>query len=161
MRDAEVSIAGQRARPEVVEALLRGLPEWFGIEEAIDEYVRRSATLPTYVASDAGTPVGVLVIEHHAATSAEMYVLAVHRDHHRAGIGRALVDQAERDLRASGTRFLQVKTLGPSHPSPEYDATRRFYEALGYVGIEEHPSDVLWPGNPCLVMVKHLACAAR
>lgn len=153
-------IEGTDPRPEVVEDLLRGLPEWFGIEEAVTDYVTRSAALPTYTASLDGGPVGVLVLEQHSDAVAEMYVLAVDRSAHRRGIGRALVAAAEADLARAGTAYLQVKTLGPSHPSPEYAATRDFYTALGYHGLEELPADTLWPGNPCLLLVKHLRCGA-
>jgi ribosomal protein S18 acetylase RimI-like enzyme len=145
-------------RPDVVGSLLEELPEWFGIEEAITEYVTRSAELPTYVATLEGDPVGVLVVEHHNDRSAEMYVLAVSPRVHRRGVGRALVEAAERDLACAGTTYLQVKTLGPSHPSEQYATTRAFYEALGYHALEEFAADTLWPGNPCLVMVKHLGC---
>ncbi|HSK23591.1 MAG TPA: GNAT family N-acetyltransferase [Egicoccus sp.] len=143
-------------RPDVVGALLRNLPEWFGIDEAIDEYVSRSAQLPTYTALLDGAPVGVLVLQHHSDRVAELYVLAAERRLHRRGIGRALVEAAERDLARAGTTYVQVKTLGASHPSTEYAATRAFYEALGYQGLEEYPADTIWPGNPCLVMIKHL-----
>jgi ribosomal protein S18 acetylase RimI-like enzyme len=158
--DPALRIESGVARPEVVGSLLRGLPEWFGIDEAIEEYVARSAQLPTYTAVRDGEPVGVLVLEHHSDRVAELYVLATVRRLHRRGIGRALVAAAERDLARGGTTYVQVKTLGASHPSPEYVATRRFYEALGYQGLEEYPADALWPGDPCLVMVKHLGCSA-
>ena len=146
-------------RPEVVGALLRDLSEWFGIEDAITEYVTRSADLPTYTAHIDGEPVGVLVLEHHNDRVAEMYVLAADRRFHRRGVGRALVAAAEADLTTAGTRYLQVKTLGASHPSEEYAATRAFYRTLGYQDLEEFPADTLWPGNPCLLMVKHLGFA--
>jgi ribosomal protein S18 acetylase RimI-like enzyme len=158
--DPALRIESYVARPEVVSSLLRDLPEWFGIDEAIEEYVARSAQLPTYTAVLDGEPVGVLVLEHHSDRVAELYVVAAARRLHRRGIGRALVDAAERDLTRAGTTYVQVKTLGASHPSPEYAATRRFYEALGYQGLEEYPAGTLWPGNPCLVMVKHLGCSA-
>jgi len=35
----------------------------------------------------------------------------------RCGIGRALVEEASRFVLTPGARLLQVKTLGPSHPS--------------------------------------------
>jgi hypothetical protein len=47
-----------------------------------------------------------------------------------------------------------VKTLGPSRPSEGYERTRRFYEARGFVALEEIHG--LWEGNPCLLMVKRL-----
>jgi GNAT superfamily N-acetyltransferase len=157
---AQVRIERGVPDPEVVDALLRGLPDWFGIDEAIDEYVARSARLPAYTAVVDGTSVGVLALEHHSDRVAEHYVLAVARRWHRHGVGRALLEAAEHDLAQAGVTYVQVKTLGASHPSPEYAATRRFYEAMGYQGLEEYPADSLWPGNPCLVMVKHLACSA-
>jgi coenzyme F420-0:L-glutamate ligase/coenzyme F420-1:gamma-L-glutamate ligase len=46
-----------------------------------------------------------------------------------------------------------VKTLGPSRPDPGYDATRTFYEAVGFVALEELHG--LWDeGNPTLILVK-------
>jgi ribosomal protein S18 acetylase RimI-like enzyme len=119
-------IESDAPRPEVVGSLLRDLPEWFGIEEAIREYVTRAADLPTYTASVDGEPAGVLVLEHHNDQVAEMYVLAADRRFHRRGVGRALVEAAERDLARGGTTYLQVKTLGASHPSEAYAATRAF-----------------------------------
>ena len=50
--------------------------------------------------------------------------------------------------------LLSVKTLGPSRPDAGYAGTRRFYGALGFQPVEELLD--LWPGNPCLIMVKPL-----
>ena len=55
-------------------------------------------------------------------------------------------------MAADGVTLMSVKTLGPSHPDPGYALTRRFYAALGYQPVEELLD--LWPGNPCLIMVK-------
>jgi len=151
----------QRARagdPEVVEALLRGLPEWFGLEDALLGYVERAGHQPTFTAVEGPRCLGVLVLRAHSEVAAEMDVLAVHRDHHRRGIGTALVAAAEADLRGRGVDFLQVKTLGSSRPSPEYELTRRFYLSLGYTPIEEFAAGTVWDDDPCLLLVKHLAC---
>ena len=53
-----------------------------------------------------------------------------------------------------GIPYLHVKTLGPSRPDPGgYDATRSFYEAVGFVALEELHG--LWDeNNPTLVLVK-------
>jgi hypothetical protein len=45
-------------------------------------------------------------------------------------------------------------TLGPSCPDEGYTRTRGFYEARGFVGLEELHD--LWDENPCLIMVKRL-----
>lgn len=60
----------------------------------------------------------------------------------------------ESDLIADGVEMLQVKTLGPSQPDASYDRTRQFYSHMGFRPLEEIHG--LWPGNPCLVMVKVL-----
>ncbi len=81
--------------------------------------------------------------------------MAVEPSLHRCGVGRALVEAFERDLVADGVRFLQVKTLGPSDADAGYERTRRFYLGIGFEPLEEITG--LWPGNPCLIMVKVLA----
>jgi GNAT superfamily N-acetyltransferase len=151
-----VEIVRNQRDPDRVESILRGLPEWFGIESAIVDYVDAARTLPSYLAVEDGEVVGVCLVERHFPQAAEVHLLAVDRAWHRRGVGRALMDAVEQDLGDEGVAFLQVKTLGASRESLEYALTRRFYEALGYVALEEFDADTLWPGNPCLVMIKHL-----
>lgn len=152
---------GQQA-PDVVERLLSDLPEWFGIESSNLGYMASAGELPTYLARPADSrsgadlaPVGVLLGARHFPGAAEIYLLAVARSVHRQGAGRALVEAYQADLLADGVRLLQVKTLGPSHPDVGYARTRRFYEAMGFAPLEE--IEDLWPGNPCLIMVKSLS----
>ncbi len=142
------------AIPEKVEEILRGLPEWFGMEQALVEYIEQARTLPTYTVQLEGQTIGACLVKHHSSLAAEICLLAVERGYHGQGCGRKLVDEVEAELAQSGVEYVQVKTLGPSHPSVEYAATRRFYETLGYVGLEE--VNGIWPDNPCLVMVKRI-----
>jgi GNAT superfamily N-acetyltransferase len=97
---------------------------------------------------------GVLLVDQRYPTSAEVHLLAVRRKHHRAGIGRTLLERVEDDLRAQGVRLLSVKTFGPSASDPDFDRTRAFYTACGFHPVEEFPD--LWVDNPCLLMVKAL-----
>ena len=138
----------------ICERILRALPEWFGIESALVQYVGDTATLPTWMAEWAHRPVGFVTVREHTPLAAEIHCMAVLPNAHRQGIGRAIVEHVERDLRSRGFRFLQVKTLGPSRPDEHYERTRRFYEAVGFTALDEFPS--LWPGNPCLLLVKSL-----
>ena len=84
--------------------------------------------------------------------------MGVLRPYHRRGIGTALLAAAEQSLAGDGVTYLQVKTLGPSRESRGYAATRRFYEARDFVPLEEFPN--LWPGNPCLLLVKRIPATA-
>lgn len=153
---APFTITRGRRDPDAVTRLLAALPDWFGVESANEAYVRAAGRLPTYLAHDAtGSVVGALLTERHFPVTAEIHLLLVEPALHRQGAGRALLAAAEADLRADGVRLLEVKTLGPSFPSEPYARTRRFYSAMGFLPVEE--LDGLWPGNPCLVLVKPLA----
>ena len=137
----------------VCEQVLSDLPEWFGIEEANRNYIEKSATLPTFVAKRGGEPIGFMSLLIHSPQSAELYVLGVMRDFHRHGIGRQLIEASESFLKDQGIKFVQVKTLAGIAEDPNYEKTRRFYEAQGYVALEVFPE--LWgPHNPCLQMIK-------
>jgi GNAT superfamily N-acetyltransferase len=86
---------------------------------------------------------------------AEIYVMGVKRPWHRHGIGRALIEAVVELAIPQGVRFLTVKTLSPSNDDPNYARTRLFYEAVGFLPIEEFPT--LWgPENPCIFMLRPL-----
>jgi len=147
----------QGTDPAATERILRALPEWFGLEQSLLDYVEAAKRLPGHLARLGDDVVGLLLVERHFPTAAEIHLMAVDPAHHRAGIGRRLVAAAEAELAAGGVRLLQVKTLGPSDPDPSYRGTRGFYAAMGFAPLEELPD--LWPGNPCLIMVKTLGPA--
>jgi ribosomal protein S18 acetylase RimI-like enzyme len=143
-----------RVRSDLCRSVLEELPEWFGIAESVEQYIRDVAELPTFaVGRDA-----FLSLKLHSAAAAEIYVMGVRPETQGRGAGTALVQAAEEFLRARGVEFLQVKTLGPSHPSTHYARTRRFYESRGFRPLEELAG--VWDeSNPCLIMVKHLDAA--
>lgn len=140
---------------DACERILKALPEWFGIPASNQEYIRSLPRLTTFVARLGGAEVGFIALEQHFPESAENHVLAVHPDHHRRGIGRALLGHSEQWLRKRGVRVFYVKTLGPSEPYAPYAKTRAFYTGLGFVPLFE--TTALWGSeNPALVMAKPL-----
>jgi ribosomal protein S18 acetylase RimI-like enzyme len=133
--------------------ILATLPTWFGIERANENYIAVAERSPAIVASIDGHDVGILVLVHHSAYASEVYLMAVRPEHHRRGIGRALLLYGETSLARAGVEFLQVKTLSPSADDEGYAKTRSFYLAYGFRPLEEFPD--LWdPQNPALQMVK-------
>lgn len=155
---------GQQAE---CESILRALPEWFGIESALLQYVQDIRRYPTWLArtvepasgraaeqARSTGAIGFITIRRHYPESAEIHCMAVRPAMHRRGIGRAMIECIERTLRGEGARFLQVKTLGPSRPDPGYALTHRFYAAMGFAPLEEFPT--LWERNPALQLVKAL-----
>jgi len=139
------------ARSDLCRTILEALPDWFGIPEAVERYIRDVASLPTFAVGDDG----FLTLKLHTEPAAEIYVMGVLPASQGHGMGTALVAAAEDYLREREIEFLQVKTLGPSNPDPEYARTRHFYEARGFRPLEE--STKIWgEENPCLIMVKSL-----
>jgi GNAT superfamily N-acetyltransferase len=139
----------------ICEAILRGLPEWFGIEEAVCQYGMDIDSLPTLLAVVDEQVVGFLTLKYHTAYAAEIYVMGLVSHVHRQGLGRALVEQAESLLRRAQIEYLQVKTLAPSVTEEHYARTRAFYLAMGFRPIEEFKQ--IWDeANPCWLMVKYL-----
>ena len=151
----DVTLASGRHWPDSVELLLRDLPEWFGVEQSVLDYIEAARTLLTVAALRDGEVVGVCLVRHHTPVAAEIDLMAVHRSLHRQGIGRRLVERVEADLRSSGIELLQVKTFGPSGSSEDYERTRAFYAAMGFLPLEER-TDIWGPENPCLISVKPL-----
>jgi GNAT superfamily N-acetyltransferase len=145
----EGPLDGQGAAAETI---LRALPAWFGIETALVEYAAAADRLPTFVVRDGAEVAGFLTLRPTSPQALEVHVMAVLPGYHRRGIGAALVERAAAYARAEGVTLLHVKTLAPSDPDPGYAATRRFYEAVGFVPLEELPQ-VWGPGNPCLLLV--------
>ena len=137
------------------EPVLRSLPDWFGIESAIVQYVRDIDVMPTFRVLEDGLTAGFLTVKRHFAESAEIHVMGISPEYHRQGIGRSLVESAEEWLRSDGCKCLQVKTISESHKSSHYASTRDFYRSVGFLRLEEFPT--LWhEANPCLLMIKPL-----
>jgi GNAT superfamily N-acetyltransferase len=140
---------------EVCAAILPTLPTWFGMPEANADYVKTADAHPTFVAFDDEVPVGLTTLTRFGDYCAEVHLMAVVPERHRHGLGRLMLDEAERWLRGLGVEYLQVKTLSASAPDEGYAKTREFYRALGFRELEEFP--LLWdPSNPALQLIKRL-----
>ncbi len=150
------AIAGPlTGRGALCEELLRGLPDWFGIEASIVEYRRAVEGLATFVAEVDGEAAGLLALRPTSPAALELHVMAVRREHHRRGIGRALVERAAAYGHAEGFSLLHVKTLAPAIEDEGYAGTRAFYEAMGFMPLEVIPA-VWGPEDPCLILVRPL-----
>ena len=156
------------ARPQC-EAVLRSLPMWFGIEEALQMYADDTLRLPTFAAADGnggGEPagsdgpkiIGFVTLMKHFEHAWEVHCLALHAEFRNRGHGRALLGHAEAWLAAQGVSLLQVKTVAATSDSAAYALTRGFYARLGFQPLEVFP--LLWSArNPALQLVKFLAVA--
>ena len=117
-------------------------PRRVGIPESNASYLRNLSRLPSWVALLGSRVAGAITLEQHFPSSFEVHFMAVRPEHHRHGIGRALLHHLESDARARSGPWLHVKTLAPSHPDPFYARMRAFYEAMGFSPLFE--SAALW-----------------
>ena len=152
MANAELRIE-ETGTGTICRQILDTLPTWFGIPESVEDYVDAAEANPTVVASLDGIDVGALTLVIHTPYAAEIYVMGVRPEHHRRGIGRAMLEAAQAWLVARDIEYLQVKTLSPRHPDPGYAKTRSFYLASGFRPLQEFPE--LWGlDQPALQMIK-------
>jgi N-acetylglutamate synthase-like GNAT family acetyltransferase len=129
------------------DAIIASLPDWFGLQEGIDECAEAVRTQPGLVCERAGRVVGFLTVVRPSEVTAEISWLAVHADDRGSGAGTKLVEGLAADLGGTAVRLLLVKTLSDREdPGPEYAATRAFYLARGFQPAAE--LDLFGPENP-------------
>ncbi|MEZ3428679.1 MAG: GNAT family N-acetyltransferase [Lachnospiraceae bacterium] len=147
-------VADSKEKQVIARAVLEALPEWFGIPEAREDYIAKSAAQIFFGAFDGEKPVGFLCLAETGKDTAELSVCGVRKEYHRRGMGRELFTSAKAFAASKGYSFLQVKTVQMGKYK-EYDATNRFYLSLGFREFEVFPT--LWDEqNPCQVYVMAL-----
>lgn len=107
MEIQELTVAEEKQK--VVRQILEGLPEWFGIAEAREEYIAQSAGQPCFAAMEQGKPIGFLCLKETGRDTMELAVMGVDRKYHCRGCGRALFAAAKKYAAQTGYSFLQVK----------------------------------------------------
>ncbi|HOT31267.1 MAG TPA: GNAT family N-acetyltransferase [Petrotogaceae bacterium] len=135
--------------------ILKKLPQWFGIDSAINDYVSGVKETVFLAAYDDEKPVGFISIKSNNEYTAEIYVMGIEKPYHRKGIGTILIEKAQLFLKNNGYRFLMVKTLGESCDYEFYARTRMFYKKCGFFPLQEI-KEIWGEENPCLIMIKVL-----
>lgn len=143
------------SKSRICETILRSLPQWFGIEKAIVDYVKGVREMPFIVAYVGSIPVGFVTLKEHHEYTSELYVMGLVKELHGRGIGKLMMNSVHEKLVKEGKKYLTVKTLSDSDPDENYGRTRAFYRSMGFYPLEEFPT--LWDEyNPCLLMIKVL-----
>ena len=141
-------------KKSVTRTILEALPDWFGIAESREAYIKISANLIFYAAYENERPIGFVCLKETGKDTAEICVMGVLKECRRRGVGRALFEKAKNAALREGYSFLQVKTVQMGKYD-DYDDTNRFYLSLGFKEFEVFP--MLWDEwNPCQVYVMSL-----
>jgi ribosomal protein S18 acetylase RimI-like enzyme len=139
---------------DTCDAIIAGLPQWFGHEQGIRDCAAAVRSHEGLVAVDDAEIVGFLTWEPRDGGGAEITWMAVRAGVRRTGIGRSLMDALVELLRAGGIGRLDVKTLSSRDPYPPYAETRAFYRANGFDEVRE--LDIWGPENPAVLLSRPL-----
>lgn len=143
-------------KSHICNMILRALPNWFGVEASIVDYVKETQSMPFWAAFDGENPIGFVALKEHNPYTSEVCVMGVLKEYHRHGIGRELIKYCEAYCTDNQVEYLTVKTLDQSRESRSYAKTRQFYLSMGFRPLEVFP--LYWDkDNPCLFMAKFLS----
>ncbi len=81
----------------------------------------------------------------------DLYWIAVDKQQHGQGVGKALLRAVEKEIRQMGGRLIVVETSGVD----KYTPTRGFYQATGYTR-EATLKDFYRDGDDLVIYTKHL-----
>ena len=147
-------IEEKQEKMAIARAILEALTDWFGVPEAREQYIRETADWLMFADMEDGQPVGFLCLKETGKATVELAVMGVLPAFHRKGAGKALFTAARACAARKGYGFMQVKTVRMGC-YPDYDATNRFYQSLGFQEFECIPT--LWDElNPCQIYVMAL-----
>ena len=141
--------------------ILRNTPEFTAeevivAEELIDLYLQQGAVFSGYrvmVSEGSDDPTGYICFGPTPMTENtwDIYWMAVAGEKQGQGIGRALIDAAETEIRKDRGRLSMIETSS----KPNYEKTRAFHVARGYELIATVP-DFYAPGDDKMIYRKLL-----
>lgn len=150
-----IQVENAKEKELISRNILEALPDWFGIPEAREEYIKDSVNQQFFAAMKEEKPIGFLCLKETGKDTVELAVMGVLKEFHRHGIGRKLFVFAKEQAIKDGFSFIQVKTVQMGRYD-EYDNTNKFYLSLGFKEFEVFPT--LWDEwNPCQIYVMTLS----
>ena len=134
--------------------VIEALHDWFEVDESREQYIAESADQIFLAAKQDARYVGFLCLKQTGDATVELAVMGVLKEYHRSGLGRALVQEAERIAKDAGFSFMQVKTVRMG-VYEDYDRTNLFYRSCGFRELEV--IEAIWGAeNPCQIYIKSL-----
>ena len=143
-------------KQEYTDNILRKLPEWFGVEESILEYINNVSKYPFFAAFDNnGKCIGFFSGKIHYNRTGEIYVCGIDPQYHRKGIGESLYKELEKYFIKNNCEYVIIKTLSDIILDKYYLKTKEFYIKMGFKELITLTE--MWDeNNPCLIMIKIL-----
>ena len=147
-------IIDKKEKERIAREVLNDLPEWFGMPESTEEYIKESQEKRFLASFYNNEIVGFIVLSTSSLDCAEIFVMGVKKKFQRQGAARQINQAYEKLAKNLGYTYTQVKTVESGHYD-EYDITNKFYKAVGYKELEVF-TDLWYERNPCQIYVKYL-----
>jgi ribosomal protein S18 acetylase RimI-like enzyme len=149
----EINDCGKKS--EYTNNILRKLPEWFGNEKGIQDYVNTVQKYPFWAAFDNDNNIGFFSGKIHYNRTGDIYVCGIDPEYHGKGVGTLLYKELEKYCVKNNCEYIIVKTLSEIAGYKYYLKTKKFYAKMGFnelITLTE-----IWDEeNPCLIMIKNL-----
>lgn len=136
--------------------IISSLPEYFN-RAALENVADTIYAYTLYVATLDDKVVGFCQVNSFKVVVAEIRWMAISPHFRGQGIGTLLLEQVFSDLKMTGFRRIEVKTLAESAEYAPYAKTRAFYEKNGFeLKSILDPYKPWGEGNPCAIYEKIL-----
>lgn len=148
------SITDKDRKESICRSVLKDLPDWFGVEESVEQYAKGCREMPFWASFDGDEPTGFVAMKATSRYCAEIYVMGVLPSCHRRGSGTELFCALRDYARSEGFEYLQVKTVREGMYD-DYDLTNAFYQKMGFRELE--CLETLWDeANPCQIYIMYI-----
>ena len=147
-------VKDENEKQKIAREILNDLPEWFGIPESTQEYIKNVINMPFWIEKENDTVKGFITLKENSPYTCEIYVMGILKKYHKKGIGKLLFNEFYNYAKNKNYEFIQVKTVKEGI-YPIYDITNKFYKSLNFKEFECF--DSLWDkSNPCQIYIKHI-----
>ena len=155
MEYSVVEIKDNDKKAEFTNSILRMLPEWFGNEKSLQDYVDSVHEFPFWAIFDKDKCIGFISIKIHYNRTGDIYVCGVDPNYHGKGAGTLLYKESENYCIKNKCKYIIVKTLSEIAQYEPYLKTKEFYKKMGF--SELLTLTEMWDSeNPCLIMIKNI-----
>jgi ribosomal protein S18 acetylase RimI-like enzyme len=150
-----VKIDDNNKKREYANLILRKLPEWFGSEGSLQDYVNTVSEYPFFAAFGNENCIGFFSGKIHYERTGDIYVCGVDPGFHGKGIGTLLYKALEGYFIEKNCEYAVVKTLSEISQYGPYLMTKKFYTKMGFKELLTF-SEMWDKDNPCLLMIKNI-----
>ena len=108
-------IIDKKEKEQISKEVLYDLPEWFGLPESTENYIKDSQDKPFLACYVHNEVAGFIVLNATSKDTADIFVMGIKKKFHRMGIGTKLNTEFENIAKNLGYSYSQVKTVKMGH----------------------------------------------